>query len=141
MTDFTMSTTLDRSYDDTVAAVRACLADAGFGVLTEIDVRATMKAKLDIDVPGQVILGACRPQLAHSALTAVPAIGALLPCNVVVREVDEHSTVVETIDPDAMVLLADDPVVREVAAEAKQRLRAALDALDALDAVQPPTKG
>jgi uncharacterized protein (DUF302 family) len=141
MTDFTMSTTLDRSYDETVAAVRTCLADAGFGVLTEIDVRATMKAKLDLDVPGQVILGACRPQLAHLALTAVPAIGALLPCNVVVREVGEHSTVVETIDPDAMVLLADDPVVREVAAEAKQRLRATLDALDALHAVQPLTKG
>lgn len=142
MTGFTMRATLVRPYDETVSAVRNCLADQGFGVLTEIDVRATMKAKLDLDVPAQVILGACRPQLAHRVLTAVPAIGALLPCNVVVRALDDRTTVVEAIDPDAMVMLADDPVVREVATEAKQRLRATLDALGALHpvAVQPTTR-
>ncbi len=124
-----MSVTVDRPYDETVTAVRAALQTQGFGVLTEIDVRATMKAKLDVDVPAQVILGACRPELAHRALTATPSLGAMLPCNVVVRTDDDGRTVVEAIDPDAMARLEDSPVVREVATEARQRLRAALDAL------------
>ncbi|WP_211357078.1 DUF302 domain-containing protein [Nocardioides rubriscoriae] len=129
MSDYTMSVTVDRPYDETVTAVRAALQTQGFGVLTEIDVRATMKAKLDVDVPAQVILGACRPELAHRALTATPSLGAMLPCNVVVRTDDDGRTVVEAIDPDAMARLEDSPVVREVATEARQRLRAALDAL------------
>ena len=98
------------SYDEAVARVREALAGQGFGVLTEIDVRATMKAKLDVDVPAQVILGACRPQLAHKAMTAAPAIAVLLPCNVVVRD-DAGTTVVETIDPDAMSRLEDRPQI------------------------------
>ena len=97
-------------------------------MLTEIDVRATMKSKLDVDVPAQVILGACRPELAHQALTAAPAIAVLLPCNVVVRD-DAGTTVVEAIDPDAMSQLEDRPQIAEVAAEARTRLRAALDAV------------
>ena len=117
------------SYDEAVARVREALAGQGFGVLTEIDVRATMKAKLDVDVPAQIILGACRPELAHRALTATPSLGAMLPCNVVVRTDPDGRTVVEAIDPDAMARLEDSLTVREVAAEARQRLSAALDAL------------
>jgi len=129
MSDYTIAVTLDRPYDDTVTAVREALKDQGFGVLTEIDVRKTMKTKLDVDVPAQVILGACRPELAHRALTATPSLGAILPCNVVVRTGPDGRTVVEAIDPDAMARLEDSPVVREVAAEARQRLVAALDTL------------
>jgi uncharacterized protein (DUF302 family) len=125
-----MGVTLDRPYNDVVPAVREALAAQGFGVLTEIDVRATMKAKLDVDVPAQVILGACRPELAHRALDATPSLGALLPCNVVVRTEADGRTAVEAIDPDAMARMDDSPVVREVADEARGRLRAALDALD-----------
>lgn len=133
MSDYTMTVTLDRSYDDVVPQVRAALAEQGFGVLTEIDVRATMKAKLDLDVPAQVILGACRPQLAHRALEATPSLGALLPCNVVVRTEPDGRTAVEVIDPEAMARLEDSPVVREVADEARSRLRAALDALEPVE--------
>jgi len=129
MTDFTMSRTLDRPYDATVADVRDRLAEQGFGVLTEIDVRQTMKAKLDLDVAPQVILGACRPQLAHQAMTAVPSIAAMLPCNVVVRELPDGRTVVEMLDPDAMLSMVDDATLREVAADARVRLTAALAAL------------
>jgi uncharacterized protein (DUF302 family) len=129
MSDYTMTVTLDRAYDDVVRQVRDALAEQGFGVLTEIDVRATMKAKLDADVPAQVILGACRPQLAHQALEATPSLGALLPCNVVVRTEPDGRTAVEVIDPEAMARLEDSPVIREVADEARTRLRAALDAL------------
>jgi uncharacterized protein (DUF302 family) len=130
---YTMTVTLDRPYDDAVTAVREALKTQGFGVLTEIDVRATMKAKLDVEVPAQIILGACRPELAHRALGATPSLGAILPCNVVVRTRADGRTVVEAIDPDAMARLEDSPVVREVAAEARERLRAALDALVPVD--------
>jgi uncharacterized protein (DUF302 family) len=131
---FTLSTTVERPYDATVAAVRAALADQGFGVLTEIDLRATLAAKLGVDVPPQVILGACRPQLAHRALQVDPSVAAVLPCNVVVRSLGEHTTVVEAFDPDAMMALAGDGLA-EVAAEARQRLTAALAAL-----TDPPTE-
>jgi uncharacterized protein (DUF302 family) len=125
---FTLSTTVERPYDETVAAVRVALADQGFGVLTEIDLRATLAAKLGVDVPPQVILGACRPQLAHQALQVDPSVAAVLPCNVVVRSLGEHTTIVEAFDPDAMMALAGDGLA-EVAAEARQRLTAALAAL------------
>lgn len=128
MTAYTMRVETPLSYDDAVARVREALAEQGFGVLTEIDVRATMKSRLDVEVPAQVILGACRPQLAHQALTAAPAIAVLLPCNVVVRD-EAGITVVEAIDPDAMSQLEDRPQIAEVAAEARTRLRAALDAV------------
>ena len=130
MTDYTMSVTVDRPYDETVAAVRESLADQGFGVLTEIDVAATMKKKLDVDVAAQVILGACRPELAHRALVAVPSIATMLPCNVVVRSVDDAVTVVEALDPMAMLHFADDEALHEVATDARGRLRAALDSLE-----------
>ena len=130
MSDYTMSTTLPRSYDDTVAAVRSGLEAQGFGVLTEIDLKATLKKKLDVDVPAQVILGACRPPLAHAALQAEPSVGLLLPCNVVVRETAD-GTVVEAVDPQTMVAMTDNGDLQPVADEAKQRLEKALASLSA----------
>lgn len=131
MADYTLSTTLDRPYDETVEAVRSELGKTGFGILTEIDLRATLKAKLGVDIAPQVILGACRPQLAHQALETDPSIAALLPCNVVVRAVDAQTTVVEAFDPHAMMSLAGDAgdAVRTVADDARERLTAALAAL------------
>ena len=134
MTQYTLKTTVRRPYDETVEAVRAELSAAGFGILTEIDLKATLKAKLDVDVAPQVILGACRPELAHQALQAEPSIAALLPCNVVVRAVDDTTTVVEAFDPDAMMSFADrdqaGDTLRTVATDARQRLTAALAALE-----------
>ena len=129
MSDYTIAVTVDRPYAQTVTAVRDSLAEHGFGVLTEIDVAATLKTKLDVDVPAQVILGACRPQLAHRALDAVPSIATLLPCNVVVRDLG-GSTAVEAVDPNAIVRLAEDATLREVATEARWRLVAALADLE-----------
>ena len=131
MADYTITTTVPRPYEETVAAVRAELAEAGFGVLTEIDLRATLEAKLGVEVVPQLILGACRPELAHRALAAEPSIAALLPCNVVVRWVDDTTTVVEAFDPAAMMSLAGsagDPL-HTVATDAQERLTAALAAL------------
>lgn len=134
MTQYTLRTTVRRSYEEAVEAVREELAAADFGILTEIDLAATLKAKLDVDVAPQVILGACRPQLAHQALEADPSIAALLPCNVVVRAVDETTTIVEAFDPEAMMSIAGqdqaDGTVRTVASDARQRLTAALTALE-----------
>jgi uncharacterized protein (DUF302 family) len=126
MTSYTMRVTTPLPYDEALPLVRAALGEQGFGVLTEIDVRAIMRDKLGVDVPAQVILGACRPELAHRAMTAAPSITALLPCNVTVRETAD-GVVVETIDPDAMTALEDLPAVADVATEARIRLRAALD--------------
>lgn len=129
MTSYTISTTLHQPYDDAVQAVRAALGDQGFGILTEIDLKSTLKTKLDVDIAPQVILGACRPALAHEALAAEPSIAAVLPCNVVVRAVDDTTTVVEAFDPDAMMGLADNEALHTVAADAKQRITAALASL------------
>ena len=126
---YTLSTTVELPYDATVAATRAALGDQGFGILTEIDLAATMKAKLDVDLPPQVILGACRPQLAYEAIGVDPSIAAVLPCNVVVRSAGPTTTVVEAFNPDAMMGLASTGALDSVAADAKQRLTAALAAL------------
>lgn len=133
MPDYTLSTTVQRGYEETVQAVRESLAEAGFGVLTEIDLQAVLKAKLDVDVAPQIILGACRPQLAHQALQADPSIAALLPCNVVVRAADDTTTIVEAFDPDAMMSFAGasgSDVLGTVAADARQRLQTALTSLE-----------
>ena len=130
---YTLSTTVAKPYDATVAATRTALADQGFGILTEIDLAATMKAKLDVDLPPQVILGACRPPLAYEAIQVDPSIAAVLPCNVVVRSVDDATTIVEAFDPDAMMGLAGAGALDTVAADAKQRLTAALAALSQED--------
>ena len=131
MADYTLSITTERPYEETVAAVREQLAEAGFGGLTEIDLKATLKSKLDVEVAPQIILGACRPQLAHQALQADPSIAALLPCNVVVRSVGETTTVVEAFDPAAMMSFVGEPseALRAVSEDARTRLTSALDAL------------
>ena len=129
MSTYTITTTLSQPYGAAVEAVRAALGDQGFGVLTEIDLKATLKDKLDLDIEPQ-ILGACRPPLAYEAIQAEPSIAAVLPCNVVVRSVDENTTMVEAFDPDAMMGLADNAALNKLAADAKQRLNAAFAALN-----------
>lgn len=126
---YALSTTVDRPFEQTLEAVREALQQQGFGVLTEIDLKATLKAKLDVDVEPQVILGACRPPLAHAALQAEPSVGLLLPCNVVVRASGAESTVVEALDPATMVDLTGNEALSDVATDAKARLQAALEAL------------
>lgn len=122
----TVTTELD--FDDAVQRTRAALADNGFGVLTEIDVQATLKSKLDQHMEPYLILGACNPQLAHRALEVERDIGLLLPCNVVVRR-DGDRTVVQALDPQVMVSLPGRPELQPVADEAAQRLAAALQAV------------
>jgi uncharacterized protein (DUF302 family) len=133
MASYTLTTQLAQPYAAAVEAVRAALTQQGFGILTEIDLKDTFKTTLDVDVSPQVILGACRPALAYEALSAEPSIAAVLPCNVVVRALDEDTTIVEAFDPDAMMGLADNDALSAVAADAKQRITAALTSLDSLE--------
>ena len=121
---------LHQPFDDAVAAVRVALSDQGFGVLTEIDMQATMKAKLDADLEPYLILGACNPPLAYRALQAEPSVGLLLPCNVIIRQTDQ-GTVVEAIDPMTMVSISGNPALQPVVDEVVVRLNAALAALTA----------
>jgi uncharacterized protein (DUF302 family) len=122
----TITTTLE--FDEAVTRTREALAEQGFGVLTEIDVQATLKAKLELDMESYLILGACNPQLAHQALEVERDIGLLLPCNVVVRR-DGDRTLVQALDPQVMVSLPGLPALQPVADEAGRRLSAALQAV------------
>lgn len=126
---YAMSIRLPAGFDATLERVRTALADQGFGVLTEIDFRATLRQKLGVDMEDYVILGACNPSLARQAVEADPDIGLLLPCNVVVRAEGPGATIVESLDPQVMVRLSGRPGLPGVADEAARRLRAALDAL------------
>ena len=128
---YTISTQLSLGYAEAVDAVRGALDEQGFGVLTEIDLAAALKAKLGKDLAPQIILGACRPPLAYQALQADPSVAALLPCNVVVRQLTPTSSLVEAFDPEAMLSFSTNTAIAEVAADAKRRLQAAIDALDA----------
>jgi uncharacterized protein (DUF302 family) len=112
-----------------VDRVRAALKEQGFGVLTEIDVRATMREKLGVEMEDYLILGACNPPLAHRALEADRDIGLLLPCNVVVRADGADATLVQALDPQTMVSVTGRAELKPVADEATTRLRAALDSL------------
>lgn len=129
LSGYTFGTRLSGTLADVRPRVEAALKAEGFGVLTEIDVAATMKARLGVDRPPFVILGACNPALAHRALSADPSIGALLPCNVVLRA-DGTDTIVEAMDPLAILGVVDQPEVRVVAEAARERLQRAIAALE-----------
>lgn len=129
-TQYGFGTTLPVSYDEAMTLVKDALKVEGFGVLTEIDVKKTLREKLNVDMPAYMILGACNPPLAHRALTTEPEIGLLLPCNVVVREVDA-GTRVEVADPKAMLGIVGKAELDAVAADAEARLRRVVASLDA----------
>ena len=130
MTTYEHSVTLELGYAEAVTATKAALAEQGFGVLTEIDMKATLKAKLGEDMEDYLILGACNPALAHRALGVDRQIGVLLPCNVVVRsDPDRGVVIVDAMDPQLMVQVAEQPGLRAVADEASAKLRAAVDEL------------
>ncbi|KKW64762.1 MULTISPECIES: DUF302 domain-containing protein [Mycolicibacterium] len=126
-----LSTSLKTTFDDAVTRTREALAEQGFGVLTEIDVKATLKTKLDEDMENYLILGACNPPLAHRALGVERQIGLLLPCNVVVRSDpdDPETTLVEAMDPQILVDVTSEPGLKPIADEVATKLKAAIDAL------------
>jgi uncharacterized protein (DUF302 family) len=126
--DYRSTITTALPFDAAVERTRAALAEQGFGILTEIDVTQTLKAKLGVDMESYLILGACNPQLAHQALGIEPDIGLLLPCNVVVRR-DGDRTLVQALDPQVMVSLPGLPALQPVADEASMRLAAALQSV------------
>lgn len=121
--------TLELPLDEAVTKVTEALAQQGFGILTEIDVQATMKRKLDADMPGYRILGACNPRMAFRALAQEDKIGLMLPCNVIVREAGEGTVEVAAVDPVASMQAVQNPGLAETAAEVQGLLRAAIDTL------------
>ena len=129
--DLALSTTLHTTFDDAIARTRTALADQGFGILSDIDMRATMKAKLGEEMEDYRILGACNPPLAHRAVDIDRQIGLLLPCNVVVRSdrTEADTVIVEAMNPELMARVTGEPALDPVVAEATTRLRAAIDAL------------
>ena len=129
MPKYAFGKTVATPYEQTLERATAALAAEGFGVLTEIDVAATLKKKIGKDMPPYRILGACNPQFAHQVIDLEPQIGALLPCNVVVRVDGAGKTIVEIMDPDAVMRLVDTPGVAAVAAEVRARLERVLAAL------------
>ena len=130
---YALSTTLHTSFEDAVERTRAALAEQGFGVLTEIDVKATLKAKLGEDMEDYLILGACNPPLAHRAVNVDRQIGLLLPCNVVVRadRESQDTVLVEAMDPQVLVDVTREAELRPVADEVGSKLQAAIDSLNA----------
>ena len=127
-TKYAFGTTIDAEVDQTISRVTQALAGEGFGVLSDIDVAATLKKKLGLEVPAYRILGACNPQFAHRALQAEPEIGTLLPCNVVVRR-DGARTRVDVMDPLAVLQLTGKPEVATIAKEVRARLERVVAAL------------
>lgn len=118
------------SYDEAVTAVTDELKKEGFGVLTEIDVKATLKKKIDVDFRPYKILGACNPNLAHKALSAVPQIGLMLPCNVTVSQEADGRILVSIINPQQMMGMVNHPELEAIACDAEERLRRVASALE-----------
>lgn len=131
MNNLGMNVYLQSEYDAALERVTAELQKEGFGILTEIDVRATLKKKLDVDFRPYKILGACNPPLAHKALTAAPEVGLLLPCNVTVSQEDNGRVLVSLIDPEIMLGVVDNPALEAIACDAKERLQRVAHALAA----------
>ena len=123
--DIALETRTSLSYDEAIQRCRDALTAEGFGVLTEIDIRATLKKKLGVDHEPYVILGACHPPSAHRALTAFPAIGVLLPCNVTVS-VERGQTVIRAMNPEAAMGVVAEPAIDQVATEVGEALRRVL---------------
>ncbi len=122
-----MSYTIDRifqreDFDTIVDRTRTALGDQGFGVLTEIDVKATMKKKIDADIADYLILGACNPNMAHEAMKIEPRVGAMLPCNVIVRSIDDGAVEVSAIDPEASMTAIDNDELKAVAGQVRKML-------------------
>jgi uncharacterized protein (DUF302 family) len=129
MTALGMNVYLQTDYDTALERVTAELQKEGFGVLTEIDVKATLKKKLDVDFRPYKILGACNPPLAYKAISAAPEVGLLLPCNVTVSQEADGRVLVSFIDPEVMLGVVDNPALTEVACDAKERLQRVAESL------------
>jgi uncharacterized protein (DUF302 family) len=129
MSSYAFGKTITMGADDAVKRVTEALAAEGFGVLTDIDVAATLKKKIDQDIPPYRILGACNPNFAHKAIAAEPQIGALLPCNVVVRQDRQGQTYLEFMDPLAVMDLVGRPEIHAIATEVRQRLERVMAAV------------
>ena len=128
-TDYGFTTTLNVPYEEAIEKTTAALKEEGFGVLTEIDVKATLKKKLDADFRRYIILGACNPSLAYQALQTELEIGLLLPCNVIVYEAEEGQSTLSIVDPILMLGVVESPTLDLIANEAKTRLQRVIKTL------------
>lgn len=131
---YTIDREFDRAFDDVVDDVEVALADEGFGILCDIDVKATLREKLDAEFRQYRILGACNPPLAHEALQEELELGALLPCNVVVYETDEGAVGVSAVDPATMLSVVDNPALDPIAEDVRERFDRVLDAVASAEA-------
>ncbi len=123
------SKTIDMPFDEAIEKVTGALADKGFGVLTTIDVRATLKKKLDVDFRPYVILGSCNPGFAHKALLAEDKIGTMLPCNVILQQHESGEVEVSAVDPAASMMAIKNPALEEIASEVRGMLKGVIDGL------------
>ena len=129
MPSYAISRTLDRSFEDTIQHVTEALKTEGFGILTEIDIRETLKEKLDVDFRPYRILGACNPALAHQALQVEPHIGLMLPCNVIVQDAGEGKTEVSAVDPVASMSAIENEALGDISMRVRARLERVIESL------------